>query len=122
MLWIVFSRVRRRRIHEARESDEHGGRTNETVQNCDKLRHLRHLHAPREEQTDRRADQQGAHQQSVVVGDFAEDRCQQRNGHADDAVPVTAPRGLLVGQAAKGKDEEDGGRDICRGDNSCVEA
>jgi len=38
--------------------------------------------------------------------------CQQGNGHADDAVPVTAARCLLIGETAEGQNKKYGRNDV----------
>ncbi len=61
---------------------------------------------------DAAADEQRHDQESVVLRDDAEDGRAERDRHARDAVPVAAPRGLLVREAAEREDEEYRRRDV----------
>ena len=54
----------------------------------------------------------------VVIGHVAEDRRDERDRHADDAVPVAAPGGFLVRQSAEREDEEDRRGDVGDGYDS----
>ena len=103
-----------------RVANRNGCDTNKAVQDSHEFRHLRHLHALCEQQTDAAADEQCHEQDSVVPGDHTEDRRDQRDRHTDDAVPVTATSGLLVGKTAKGQDKENGRDDIRHGYDSSV--
>ena len=77
-----------RRVHEVREPDQHGSQPDQAVQYGDELRHFGHLHPSRQRQADRAAEQQGCHEFHVVLGDDTEYGRNQRDQHADDAVPV----------------------------------
>ena len=107
-------------IHEAGEANRDRGKTDEAVQDGDQLRHLRHLHATRKQQTDAAADQQRDDQQRVMLRDHAEDRREQRDRHTDDAVPVAATCGLLVGKTAEGQDEQNRRSDVRHGYDACT--
>ena len=100
------------RIHEAGEAHEHGRETDEAVQNSHKLRHLGHLHALGQQETNGSTDQQCKNQLDVVLRDNTENRRQQRDGHADNAVPVTPSSSFLVGQSAERQDEKNRGGDV----------
>ncbi len=100
------------RIHEVGESDRDGGKSNQAVQYRDELGHLGHLHATRQNQAHGAANQQ-RHDELVVLRRYlTEYRRKQRDRHADDAVPVTAARRLLVGQSAQCEDEQDRRDDV----------
>ena len=93
----------------------------EAVQDRNELGHLRHLHSPREYQADGAADQQRDDQLVIVGADFTEQGREQCDGHASDAVPVTAPGRFLVGQPAQREDEQDGRDDVRDIDDSFVD-
>jgi hypothetical protein len=100
------------RVHEVGKTDRDGREADEAVQYSDQLRHLGHLDPPGRDQPDRAADEQRNEQLCIGLRDDAPNGRQQRDSHADDAVPVAAPRRLLVGQAAERQDEENGRDDV----------
>ncbi len=102
----------RGRIHETGEADKDGGKTDQAVQDSHKLRHLGHLHSPREYQADAAAREQGEDQLDIVLGDDSENGREQCDRHADDAVPVALASRFLVGQSAERQDEENRGSDV----------
>ena len=100
------------RIHEAGEAHEHSCQTNQAVQNGHEFRHLGHLHTLGQQETNGSTDQQCENQLDVVLRDNTENRRQQCDGHADDAVPVTPSSSFLVGQSAERQDEKNRGGDV----------
>ena len=70
------------------DGDEHGGEADERVHRRDQLRHLRHLHAMRDEPADDAADRERAEGDVDTLGD-REGR-QDGERHARDAEAVAA--------------------------------
>ena len=99
------------------EADEDRGEADEAVEAGDQLGHLGHLHPAGDEGAERAADDHHRREQPVVAG-AAEDGGDDGERHADDAVPDGALGFLLVGEAAEGEDEEDGGRQVAGRDES----
>ena len=91
------------------------------MQDGHEFRHLRHLHSAREHEPDAAADDERAGQQRIIIGDLAEHSGQQGDGHARDAVPVTAARRFLVRQAAERKNEQYARRDVRDGNDAWTE-
>ncbi len=107
------------RVHEIGKTHGDGSHTDQAVQNRDKLWHLCHLHATREDDADRATDQQRDNQHHVMLGDDTDDRREQRDGHACDAVPVAPSRCLLVRESAESKDKENRCSDVRDRNNAC---
>ena len=108
------------RVHEVSEADGDRSQSDEAVQDGDELRHLRHLHAPGCDDADGAANEQRHDQVPEVLRDVASQRRDERNRHADDAVPVAAPGGLLVGQSTKRKNKQNGRDDVRDLDDSLI--
>ncbi len=106
-------------VHEVRETDRDGRKPDEAVQYRDKFRHLRHLHAPREQQADAAADQERDYQNNVIAGDDTEYRGDECDRHAGDAIPVSAASGFLVRQPAQRKDEKNRRSDVRHSNDAC---
>ena len=102
----------RRRVHEVREADEDSRETDQAVQNGNKLGHLGHLHATREDEADTAAGEQCQHQLDIVLRHDTKDGREQRDRHTDDAVPVAASCGLLVREATQREDEKNRRGDV----------
>ena len=49
---------------------------------------------------------------NIVLRNDAEQGCEQRNRHADNAVPVAAARGFLVGKSAEREDKKNRRSDV----------
>ena len=107
-------------IHEVDIADGNGCNTDEAVQDRDELGHLGHLHTRGRKQANAATDKQGNKQYRVLRCDDSEYGRNQRDRHTDDAVPVTAARGFLVGKTAKGQDKENGRDDVRHGYDSSV--
>ena len=108
------------RVHEVGEANGHRGHADQAVQYGDQFRHLRHLDAPGSDDTHGATNQERHDQVFNVLRDIAYQRCNERNRHTDDAVPVAAPRGLLVGQSAESENEKNGRDDVRDLDDSFV--
>ena len=90
---------------------QHGGQTDERVQESDELGHLGHLHAARTHQTDPGTDDDGdSHQGDADRGGLViedqDDSGHQSDGHAGDTEGQSATGGLMLGQACQGQDEQ----------------
>ena len=94
---------------EAVDADEDCGKTHKAVQKGDHLRHLGHL--------DLHGQPERAEQAAGYHGDDDEDNgtelemgseygSDERYRHAGDAIPVSALRGLLLGQSREGQNKE----------------
>ena len=68
------------------------------MKNGDQFRHLGHFDLRCRENADRPADDNGAQQHGVIVDLGRQDRRQNGDRHADNAVDIAAPRGFLVAQ------------------------
>ena len=102
----------RRRGRGSGEADEHRREADEAVQDRDQLRHLGHLdpraraarRRPRRPAARRPASRRAERAARALQAAYAsaEDRRADRERHADHAVDVAAPRGLLVARARRG--------------------
>jgi len=93
-------------------TDEHRREADQRVHRRDQLRHLGHLHALRDDPADAAADGQHDQRGAPVAGARAQERGQNRQPHADDAVPDRALGAFLPRKAAQRLDEEDRRDDI----------
>ena len=104
------------------EADEDGGKADEGVKGCNKLRHFGHLHAACDEIAENGAARQ--HQQhheplpDALADLRAEDGGDDGETHADNAVPDGAFGAFLSGKATKRKDEKNGCGNIGRGNDT----
>ena len=111
------------RREEGGSSHRDGGEADEAVEGGDELRHVRHGDAPRGDDADDRADGDGGEdeayrhwidryrvvRQSAGSGDhgcMCDQRCHDRNRHADYAVTVACLAGGWRTQPAQCEDEE----------------
>src|SRR4029077_16128394 len=94
------------------EADEHGGKTDEGMKSRHELRHFRHLDTAGEVVAEH--SHPGVHQENdePVADTGAKDGCNDRERHADNAVPNSAFGAFLSGQTAEGENEENSRRDI----------
>ena len=108
-------------IDEAADADQNRGEADETVQDRHQLRHLGHLDLQGHRDADQRPDDHGRHENErrhavgFGVEEEGDDRGRHGDRHADDAVDIAAPGGLLVAQPAQAENEQDGGADIGSG-------
>ena len=109
----------RSRIHEVGEPDQHRRHAHQTVQDGNQLRHFRHLHPLRQDQADAAANHQSAHQNANIGGDTRNGH-HQGDGHADDAVNITAPRSFRVAQTSQRQNEKNSGPNIRGGYDSWI--
>ncbi|MPL99903.1 hypothetical protein SDC9_46124 [bioreactor metagenome] len=93
-------------------ADEHGGKTDEAVQRRDELRHLGHLDRLRHIPAEHRATREHQRNHPAMAHARAEDRGDDGERHAGDAVPHRAFRALLPREATEREDEENGCSDI----------
>ena len=103
---------------EAADADQHGSETDEAVQQCDQLRHLRHFDFARFLDADGGADEHGDDDVAEAFAAVGINSGDERDGHADDAEDVAVFRAFLTGEAGEREDEEDGGDDVGRCDES----
>ena len=109
------------RVHEIGETDKNRRKADEAVQDGDELGHLGHLHALRKQYADTATGQQRQHEFDIILRDNAEHGRDERDGHAGDAVPVAAPRGFLVREAAEREYEENRRGDVGNGNDTCTD-
>src|SRR5210317_417424 len=108
------------RVHEVGEANSHRGHADQAVQDGNQFRHLRHLDAPGGNDADGATDQERHNQVFDVLRDIAQQRRNKRNRHTGNAIPVTAPRSLLVGQPAESENEQNGRDNVRDLDDSFV--
>ncbi len=98
------------RIDVTRIADQRRSQTNQAVHQRNQFRHLRHLHGARGIQSDAAAHQHGRDDPRNAGWRYMrpEYGCQHRDGHADHAVQIAAPRGFRIGQPSETQDEQDG--------------
>ena len=94
-----------RGIEKIGDADQHRREPDKAVQNGDQFRHLRHLHAARQDKADNAAGDHDSDQPFIVARYESGDRYHQRDTHADDTEQVAASGGVVGAEAAESEDK-----------------
>ncbi len=100
-------------VQVAVEAHQHRRQTHEAVQDRHQLRHLGHLNAFRQTNTNRPTDDHRHQDPGNVAGIGSEDGGNQRNRHPGDTKVITLLRRFVFGKSRQTENKQDCSNNVC---------